>query len=343
MSQRSLLLLHDPLFADHHPAAGHPERAERLEAVCEALARNNGAGSTFQASSDASTEAIARVHSERHVAVLESLRGARGLIDADTQVSRGSIPAAYRAAGAAVEASRAVVDGRADRAFALVRPPGHHATPSRAMGFCLFNNVAIAAVDAVARSPGNKVLVVDWDVHHGNGTQDALWKRNDILYFSTHQAPCYPGTGAAREVGGPGAEGRTVNVPMPAGCGDGDYQLVFEEILVPVAREFQPDLILVSAGFDAHRADPLAGMNMSSEGFAHLCATVDALAEELCHGRLALVLEGGYDLKALAESVSLSADVLRCGGRPESGASEGTGGRFALQSALEQQRAYWSI
>ncbi len=199
--------------------------------------------------------------------------------------------------------------GRARNAFALVRPPGHHAEPDHAMGFCLLNNAAIAA-EAARRAGAARVLIVDWDVHHGNGTQDIFAARDDVLYMSVHQFPFYPGTGAAHEVGAGAGRGATVNCPLPGGQGDADYGAVFHDLFLPAARAFRPELVIVSAGFDAHARDPLADMRVSERGFAAMASLLAQLADETCGGRLALMLEGGYDLAALAASVRATLEVM---------------------------------
>jgi len=204
----------------------------------------------------------------------------------------------------------AIASGEVDQAFALVRPPGHHATRDYAMGFCLFNSVAIAARYAMANHGVERVLIADFDVHHGNGTEEIFYGDPNVLYFSTHQYPHYPGSGAVAEVGVAEGKGTTVNVPLPAFCGDEEYRRVYSEVLVPVARRFRPQLMLVSAGYDAHRDDPLAAMQMTVHGFAAVGNILKELAAELCGGRLLLSLEGGYHLQALAQSISATLEVL---------------------------------
>jgi acetoin utilization deacetylase AcuC-like enzyme len=222
--------------------------------------------------------------------------------DPDTHTSPESYQTALLAAGGVLTAVEAVMDGAADNAFAIVRPPGHHALPARAMGFCLFNNVAIAARYLIRRRGLKRVLVVDWDVHHGNGIQDIFYDSPEVLYFSTHQFPFYPGTGGLDEIGVGAGTGYTVNVPMPATFGDDEYLRVFDDVLAPVARQYRPEFILISSGFDAHFRDPLGGMQVTEAGFAALAQRVKRLAAECCGGRMAAALEGGYDLQALADS-----------------------------------------
>ena len=305
----AVALFYDPTFVEHDPGEGHPESPDRLKAVWTALSANPVGGTEIVAPPKATREELARVHRGEYVDAILAMRGRRGALDADTRISEASIDAAQLAAGAAAESVRSVLSGAAQSAFALVRPPGHHAESTRAMGFCLFNNVAVAAAEAHAQGL-TRVLCVDWDVHHGNGTQNSFYGRGDLLFMSTHQWPFYPGTGHESETGAAQGAGFTVNAPLPAGCGDGDYAAIFAEALLPIASAYQPELVLVSAGFDAHRADPLGGMSVTEEGFAALCGAVKAIADEHCRGRIVLTLEGGYDLDALARSVRACIEVL---------------------------------
>ncbi|MBI2860279.1 MAG: histone deacetylase [Chloroflexi bacterium] len=259
----------------------------------------------------ATLEELSLVHDRQHIAgVQETAKKGGGWLDADTMMSQASYEAALYAAGGAIEAAAAVVKGEVDSAFALVRPPGHHATPHRAMGFCLFNNAAIAARYALTRLGLERVLIIDFDVHHGNGTQDAFYDDPSVLYVSTHEYPFYPGSGGIEETGRGAGEGTTLNIPLPAGCGDAEYLQAFEEIIVPATRRYRPQLVLVSAGYDPHWADDLALMQLSVTGFARMVTIIKGLTGELCRGRLALVLEGGYNLDALADSVKATFDVL---------------------------------
>jgi acetoin utilization deacetylase AcuC-like enzyme len=259
---------------------------------------------------EVSREELLRVHTADYLARLDALEGKSGHLDADTPLSAGSVKAAYLAAGAAIGAVECVVAGESRTALALVRPPGHHAEAGRGMGFCVLNNVAVAVAHAVAALGAARVLIVDWDVHHGNGTQHVFEARREVLFFSTHRWPFYPGTGAVDETGVGAGLGFTVNVPLPPGMGDADYVAVFRETLLPVAERFAPDLVVVSAGFDAHARDPLGGMAMSTAGFAALCGLVKGIADRHAGGRLVLVLEGGYNLDGLASSVLACARVM---------------------------------
>ena len=337
-----LVVVTDPSMVDHDPGHGHPERPARLASLTASLEASPVQGVDWRRPQHAPREAITAIHAESYVDGLIARRGERCQLDADTAASEGSVDAAMMAAGAAIAAVDAAVTEPCDAAMALVRPPGHHAERRRPMGFCLFNNVAIAADHARRHLGVERVLVVDWDVHHGNGTQHAFEERGDVLFFSTHRFPFYPGTGALREVGHGEGRGATVNVPMSAWSTDGDYALAFQEVLVPIAEAYKPDLVLVSAGFDAHRLDPLGGMSVSVEGFALMAGVVTDLAQRLAQGRLALVLEGGYDLTALDESVRASLDVAR-GVTPPEVASATKNGETAVRRAQAVQREFWSL
>lgn len=294
---------YDPFNLRHH-LPGHPENRERLRGTWELLQADGILTSLAETPSvPASDEQLLRVHSRRHLSTVALAAQRNAHLDADTYVGSDSEQAARLAAGGLCNVVDAVLGGQAANGFALVRPPGHHATPERAMGFCLYNNVAIAARAAQAEHGVERVLLVDFDVHHGNGTQDAFYEDGSVLFFSTHQYPYYPGTGHWRETGRGAGAGATVNVPFPAGVGDAGYAAAFEEVLAPLARRFQPQLILVSAGYDAHWNDPLASMQLSIDGYATLVSRLLALADELCQGRIVCVLEGGYHLEVLAHAV----------------------------------------
>jgi acetoin utilization deacetylase AcuC-like enzyme len=305
-----IAVVEDPRYADHRTPAGHPERPERLEAVRRAIAEREDRLCRLEPR-PGSDEEILRIHERGHLAlVAEAARRAPARLDPDTFASAESLDVARLAVGGTVEAARAVARGEATSALAAVRPPGHHAEAARAMGFCLFNNVAIAA-RALQREDGlERLLILDWDVHHGNGTQHSFENDPSVLYLSTHQFPYYPGTGDFSEAGrGPG-EGATLNVPMPPGCGDDEYLGTFQRIVVPAVQAFRPEMILVSCGFDAHRDDPLAAMELSGAGYGALTSVVRALAEDLCGGRLVFVLEGGYAERGLHEGTAAVLDAL---------------------------------
>ena len=293
-------------YLQHDMGFGHPESPDRLRAI---MAKLEAAGLLARVTSiepaKASDEAITQVHTQSYLAQLKTLAPAEGRasLDPDTSMSPGSLQAAYLAAGGAMAAADAIMVGRVDNAFCAVRPPGHHAERDRAMGFCLFNNVAIAARHLQRRHGIERVIIVDWDVHHGNGTQHTFYNDPSVLFFSTHQSPHYPGTGRATEQGEGKGLGLTVNVPMSPGEGDDAYREVFETILVPAADAFKPEFVIISAGFDAHRDDPLAGMALTEEGYEALSRIVLGVARRHCHGRVLSCLEGGYNLTALSASV----------------------------------------
>lgn len=276
----------------------------------------------------ATAEQLSRVHDEAHLRRIAETAGASVQLDPDTFTSPDTYEVAHLAAGAAVDAVERVLSGPHHRALALVRPPGHHAERNRAMGFCLYNNVAVAA--AHARALGvPRVAVIDYDVHHGNGTQHIFDEDPSVLYVSTHQHPFYPGTGEAHEVGVRDGRGFTVNVPLEVGSQNEDYRVVFTEVVVPVLRAFKPGLVLISAGFDAHERDPLAGMRLTTPAFAAMTHELRVVADELCGGRLVAVTEGGYDLRALAESLRAVIGVMGQDTRPDVSwpASEGVAPR----------------
>jgi len=251
------------------------------------------------------------VHTKQHVShIQEVAKKGGGWLDADTVMSPDSYDVALYAAGGVIVAVEAVMEGKITSAFALVRPPGHHATPRRAMGFCLFNNIAIAAEHALAKYKLERVLIIDFDVHHGNGTQEIFYARPEVMYLSTHQYPFYPGTGGIEETGRGAGKGTTVNIPLPAGCGDSEYLQVFEQVIAPAAKRFKPQLVLVSAGYDAHWSDELALMQLSISGFGEIARVIRGITDELCEGRVVFALEGGYQLSALAASIKATLDIL---------------------------------
>jgi acetoin utilization deacetylase AcuC-like enzyme len=291
------VLLSDARFFRHRSNGYHPERPERLEAARAAIERSD-LSFTPIAPRPATEEELERVHDPSFVKWLRSLRGGQGFIDADTYVGPESVTVAELAAGGTVALVDALIDGPLKRGVALVRPPGHHARPDHAMGFCLLNNVAIAAAHARARGLA-RVAIVDWDVHHGNGTQDAFVDDPSVLYVSTHQFPFYPGTGAVLETGSGEGKGFTINVPLTAGGGDGVYRAAFERVILPVLEEYAPELVLISAGFDASARDPLAEMTLTADAFGWMARALRNVANKSANGRIAMVLEGGYDLVAL--------------------------------------------
>ena len=305
----STRLLTDPAWLEHNAGPMHPESPGRLRAIHDALSRAPIRGTEQGAPRRATREELLRVHEPAHVDQVLALDGKSAQLDGDTAMSPGSTTAALLAAGAAAQLALDLVRGQVENGFALERPPGHHAEQAHAMGFCLFNNVAVAA-SAALNAGLSRVLIVDWDVHHGNGTQNTFWRRRDVLFCSSHQFPFYPGSGRATETGEGEGRGYTINVPLPGGRSDADYGAVFHDVFLPAAQKFRPELIIVSAGFDPHRADPLGGMNVTERGFAAMCSALKELAGEVCGGKLMLVLEGGYDLDGLSQSVHACAEVL---------------------------------
>ena len=310
-------LLYDDIYLKHLSGnSGHPERPERLMFIRQALDKAGLTQSLYPIHPRPVTEEeLELVHQQSYIALvrreLSNLQGFRELSTGDTLVSSGSLEAAEFAAGGVLNAVDAVMQGKVKNAFAAVRPPGHHATPTRGMGFCIFNNVAIAARYVQKKYGLQRVLIVDWDYHHGNGTQDAFYQDGSVFYFSTHHYGAYPGTGSAEETGVGRGTGKILNVPLPPGATDAQILEAFQTKLVPAARNFKPDFILISAGFDGMRRDLLGVFDITPEGFAAITRVVVGLAKELSQGRLVSVLEGGYRLDGLAESVVAHVKVLQ--------------------------------
>jgi acetoin utilization deacetylase AcuC-like enzyme len=304
------LLLHHRSSLEHDPGP-HPERPARIAAIERALGERDWLGWDVRPSPAAELEMVHAVHRPDYVRGIEALSAAGGgALDADTVVSEGSYRAALHAAGGAAAIVDALLDDDGPRVGAsLHRPPGHHALPARAMGFCLFNNVAVAARRALQRWDAERVLILDWDVHHGNGTNDIFHGDPDVLFVSIHESPLYPGTGPASDAGSGPGEGYTVNLPVPAGSGDAAWCSLVEHVVGSLGLEYRPGLILLSAGFDADARDPLAGCQVTSAGFARMAASMRALADEL-DVPLGVVLEGGYDLEALAEGVAATLETV---------------------------------
>jgi acetoin utilization deacetylase AcuC-like enzyme len=300
----------DPLFQRHNPGPGHPERPERVQALLEMMESFPWRGQVQPVELRAGQWGQAAwVHTPDYLGRLRQVAGTAAQLDADTRTSPGSVETALLAAGSTL-AMLEKMQGSGQAGFALVRPPGHHAESNRAMGFCLLNNVAIAAEWALREGGARRVAIVDFDVHHGNGTQFSFYDRSDVLYISSHQFPFYPGTGAFSETGtGPG-EGFTVNFPLTRGAGDAMFARVYEGLLPQILEQFGPDWILVSAGYDAHREDPLAQLEVTEDGFARVVQSLQRSARTLCGGRIGYLLEGGYHLQALGRCVSLSLEVI---------------------------------
>jgi len=305
----STLLIQDPIFLEHIAPAGHPERPDRMRAIDQALSAPPFADLVRVGAPDAATaELLATAHKESYVAEIRAAVPDEGIvpIEADTYLSPRSYDIAARAAASACLAVDEVMAGRASNAFCAIRPPGHHAEPDHTMGFCLFNNAVIAARQAQRKHGAERVAIVDWDVHHGNGTQAIVWDDASILYCSTHQMPLYPGTGAPSETGC----GNIVNAPLKPGAGGTEFEMAFADRIVPALDAFAPDLIIISAGFDAHWRDPLAEINLSEEDFVRATLSLMEAAQRHCGGRIVSLLEGGYDLAGLAGSVAMHVATL---------------------------------
>ena len=336
----------DKLFVDHDNGPGHPESPHRILVIADSLRENGFMDRLVKyPPRDATKEEITRVHQPSYYYRLEATRSRpRVWLDADTSTCPVSFDAARRAAGAVLEAVDRVTAGELDVGFPMVRPPGHHAETDRAMGFCLFNNVAVGAAHALAERGLSKVAVLDWDLHHGNGTQHIFNNRKEVLYISTHQYPYYPGTGAAEEVGFDAGEGYTVNVPLNPTMGDHEYMKVFHKIVGPVLDQYEPDLIMVSAGFDTYEGDPLGGMNVTPRGFAQQTRFMLDKARELCDGRVVFVLEGGYDLDGLWLSTKAVFDEIYDTTRTEPGDVEAPSKADPIiEHVLRIQSKYWKL
>lgn len=327
MAQTAVVVDRD--YLKHNPGDGHPERPERIRVLLDLAEDINRQKFKLLPPKAAVRADIESRHGAEYVALVESTSKAnRYALDGDTVTSRDSFGVGLLAVGGFLRLLDAIAAGENRNGFALVRPPGHHALKNRAMGFCLFNTIAIGA-DHLKRNYGaKKILIMDWDVHHGNGTQDAFYEDGSVLFISTHQYPYYPGTGAVNEVGARAGEGFTVNIPLPAGCGDGEYLQVFNDIVLPATEKFEPEWILVSAGFDPHRRDPLGGMEVTEEGFATMARLLLEMAERYAGGRIAFLLEGGYDLVALRNSVKAVLETLQTDAQRQHGMPTAAGGQI---------------
>jgi acetoin utilization deacetylase AcuC-like enzyme len=305
----STLYIAHPASLDHQTPIGHPERPDRIRAIERALEKERFTSLICEQAPMAEMESLALAHPEDYIVRLRDISPREGLvrIDEDTVMSPGTYEAALRGAGGAVLAVDEVMSGRVTNAFVAMRPPGHHAERIRAMGFCFFNNAAIAARHAQKRHGAERVAIFDWDVHHGNGTQDIFWSDQSVLYCSTHEAPLYPGTGALSETG---EHGTIVNAPLSAGDGSDAFRDAVDNVILPRIDAFAPDLIVISAGFDAHWRDPLASLNLTETDFAWATQKLMDLAERHCGRRIVSVLEGGYDLEGLARSTAFHLDAL---------------------------------
>ncbi len=336
-----------PVFLEHHSSlehdtGTHPEQPARITAIEQELRERGWLGLERVISPPVDRATLTAVHPDEYVGTIEgwSVRGG-GQLDLDTIVSEGSFVAALHAAGGAVKMVDLLLDGVATSGFSSHRPPGHHALRGRAMGFCLFNNVAVAAQHAIDARGLGRVMIVDWDVHHGNGTNDIFYEDNQVLFVSIHQSPLYPGTGAASEAGRGDGLGYTVNIPVPAGSGDPLYRSIFDHVIVPLALDYKPELLLISAGYDAHREDPLADIHVSEEGFAAMTRSLLRCSAVL-EVPLGCVLEGGYALQPLARSVAVTLEVLSAPAPAgDAAAAEGVEVAPLSRAVLERLRPWW--
>jgi acetoin utilization deacetylase AcuC-like enzyme len=312
--RRSAILI-DREFLKHVPGQGHPERPERLRVLLDLAEALDPARFQLLPARAASMSEIELCHDPKYVKLVESTASlSQYALDGDTITSQDSFAVALHATGGFLRLLDFIAAGESSNGFAMVRPPGHHALRNKAMGFCLFNTIAVGAQYLKSAHNAKRIAIVDWDVHHGNGTQDAFYDDPSVLFVSTHQYPFYPGTGGIADVGVKDGAGFTINVPLPAGCGDAEYLRVFRDVVIPAIERFGPQWILVSAGFDPHRRDPLAGMNVTEAGFSQMARAMLQLAEVYCGGKIAFLLEGGYDLTALRSSVAGVLETLQQSG-----------------------------
>jgi len=335
----------DRRYLKHFAGRSHPERPERAEVMIRMAESITRPDVRLMAPREATYEEIASCHRSEYIATVARTASLdRFDFDPDTHSSRDSYETALLAAGGVLTAAEAVMDGAIDNGFAIVRPPGHHALPNRAMGFCFFNNVAIAAKWLIETRGLRRVMIVDWDVHHGNGLQDIFYESPAVLYLSTHQFPHYPGTGSLHEIGYGAGIGFNVNAPMPAEFGDAEYLRVFDRLVMPIGRRFKPEFILISCGFDGHFRDPLAQTRLTEAGFAAMARRVKRLAAECCGGKIVAALEGGYDLEAIAESGRAVIDEF--GRDADEPILPGDGGDRAMpmiEQAAQNVGRYWNL
>lgn len=343
----SLAIIKDDRYLEHNPGDGHPESPDRLRVIHDLIAKEFRDLPLIEPRV-ATEDELAAVHDPFYIQTVANTEGrAFSRLDADTGVSSRSYQVARLAAGGLLQAVDSILNPKSTirnphSVFAFVRPPGHHAEPRRGMGFCLFNNIAIAAEYAIEKHGLKRVLIVDWDLHHGNGTQKAFYDRPDVLFFSSHQYPHYPGTGNFDEIGSGKGEGFTVNAPFPSGFGDAEYLAVYDRILKPIALEYKPELVLVSAGFDPYVKDPLGGMDVTGDGFGYLAAIVREIADATCGGKVLLTLEGGYNPDGLREGVRSVLQALT-GPRRTVPVMDAPAAEYVIQSIIAWQKKTWKF
>lgn len=346
---RKTAIFKDNLFLEHEPGFGHPESPDRLAVIYEQLNDPEIAKNfIFPVFDPASTAIIEFNHTPEYVARVAATSGLTfDSLDPDTNTSPKSFDAACLAVGAVIKGTQMIMANEINNCFALVRPPGHHAETDRSMGFCLFNNIAVAARFAIEELGLERILIVDWDLHHGNGTQHSFYETDQVLYFSSHQYPYFPGTGGIHETGSGKGEGYTINVPLRGGQDDKAFAAIYRELLVPIAGEYKPQLIMVSAGYDIYNGDPLGLMAVSPSGFGFLTKLLVNLAEELCGGRLLLTLEGGYNLQGLKDGVLSTLNGLAGIEDGQNTEIDTQGKSPATSLAIEEVRAvakkYWTL
>jgi acetoin utilization deacetylase AcuC-like enzyme len=341
----SLAIIKDDRYLEHNAGEGHPESPNRLRVIHDLIAKEFSDLPLIEPRM-ATEDELAAVHDPFYIQTVANTDGrASSHLDADTGLSARSYQVARLAAGGLLEAVDRILNPQSvirnpRSVFAFVRPPGHHAEPGRGMGFCLFNNIAIAAEYAIEKHGLKRILIVDWDLHHGNGTQKAFYDRKDVLFFSSHQYPHYPGTGSFDEAGSGKGEGFTVNAPFPSGFGDAEYLAVYERILKPIALEYDPELVLVSAGFDPYVKDPLGGMEVTGDGFGNLASIVREIADATCGGKVLLTLEGGYNPDGLREGVRSVLQALT-GPSWTVPVMDAPAAERVIQSIIARQKKYW--
>lgn len=354
---RKTAIFKNDLFLLHDPGPNHPERVDRLRVIYDFIEKEENRNKfVFPDFEPADLDHLSRNHTNSLIDRVSKTAGKLyDYLDQDTGTSARSYEAALLAAGAVIKGVDMLAAGEIDNGFALVRPPGHHAENDRAMGFCLFNNIAVAAWHAQTIPTINKIMIVDWDLHHGNGTQYSFYDSDRVLYVSTHQFPFYPGSGALQETGVDAGAGYTVNIPLPGGLGDREYAAIFNDIVVPVGKKYKPDLILISAGFDIYHGDPLGSMSVKPAGFAYMTRLLVELADEVCDGKVLVTLEGGYNLKgqrdgALAVLSELLGMPLDEDGREfylddesEAALRQAHNAHPAIDGALEKTRGFWNL